>query len=282
MSGVTGSRADNAAPAGPSADDRLPIVQYWHSPRPPGYIAEAIESFARNNPERPHYLFDRTTAQEVVRQHFAQRYSTAFAACGPPAMQADYWRYVALLHFGGIWSDASFTCTGNLDSLLNYAVGGELFGTFSFNQVLMNGFMAFNGPGHPFLQLVLDLSTELIERRWEGMVNEVTGSMIMSTILRLRASGSIDAFLREMSVVQKEIRSANLFPYARLICDLIGDYASITEACERLRVSSADSALAWIRAPRLKPLPHRTSADHWRRLGGNIYETTCAADAAGH
>ena len=48
-----------------SEERRPPIVQYWHSPIPPGYPAESAKSFSRLNPERPYLLFNARTADAV-------------------------------------------------------------------------------------------------------------------------------------------------------------------------------------------------------------------------
>lgn len=56
-----------------SMDTRLPIIQYWHSPEPPRYIAELIRSFPERNPNRPHILFNASTASEFIAEHFTAR-----------------------------------------------------------------------------------------------------------------------------------------------------------------------------------------------------------------
>lgn len=242
----------------------LPIVQYWDSPEPPDYVSELTGSFARLNPGRPHLLFNADTADEFIAERFTERESAAFRACGPAAMQADYFRCCALLELGGVWADAGLECVGNVSTLLEGSEGGELFRSLATDEALMNSLLAFAVPGHPFLRLVIELSTKLIERRWQGKVNQVTGPLVLTAIYRLHRAGSIDAFMGEIE------DDAQLLRYARLMCELIGDPGRATEACEGIRVRPAESRRKWVRDPSAT-LPHRTSADRWGLRGSDIY-----------
>jgi mannosyltransferase OCH1-like enzyme len=244
---------------------QLPIVQYWDTLEPPDYIVELTSSFAKLNPDRPHILFNKQTADEFIAKHFTGRESAAFRACGPAAMQADYLRYCAVLHFGGVWADAGFVCARNLSPLLNGSLGGELFISFLSPYALMNGFFAFALPRHPFLRLAVDLATELINMRWKGVVSTVTGPLIGTSIFGLYRAGSVDDFLRE---VQK--KAPNLLPFAHLICELIGGHAQVAKACQGIRVHPPEYRVNWARRTG-KKLPHHTPDRHWRRMGTDIY-----------
>jgi len=107
--------------------DDLPIIQYWHTPELPDHIAKLTGSFVRRNPEREYLLFNRRTAGEFIAECLGEREVRAFAACGPPAMQADCLRYCATLHYGGVWCDADFACLCDLTPLVECSRGGEVF-----------------------------------------------------------------------------------------------------------------------------------------------------------
>jgi Glycosyltransferase sugar-binding region containing DXD motif len=248
---------------------QLPIVQYWHEQDPPAQIAELMRSFARLNPDRPYLLFNARSAERFIGRHFDERESAAFRACGLPAMQADYFRYCALLQLGGVWVDASFSCAGSMSPLLAGPGGGRLFRAYSSDALLMNSLMAFTEPRHPFLRLTIDLATELIHIRWEGKVIQVTGPFVITSIYRLNQLGSWDAFEAEAALLERREQVPNLARYARLICELIGDYERVEEACEGIRVFAAIRRRDWVSGAK-KPLPHRQNG-HWSEMGSHIY-----------
>lgn len=247
-----------------------PIVQYWHSAEPPDHIVELTRSFASLNPQRPHLLFDALTAEEFIAAHFTERELAAFRACGPPAMQADYLRYCAVFQLGGVWADAGFVCLRNLDPLLEDAQSAQMFRAIRSESLVMNGFFAFTAPQHPFLRLAVDLSTELIERRWKGKVLWITGPLVITTIYRLHSAESMDAFLREAEEAERLTRAPGLLRYARLLCELIGSQDRATTACKGICVSPAKDRNKWVRSPE-RSLPHRSRDSHWSQMGSSIY-----------
>lgn len=256
---------------------QLPIVQYWHLAEPPDYISESTRSFAELNPDRPHLLFDAQGADDFIAEHFTARESAAFRACGPPAMQSDYFRYCAILHLGGIWVDAGVHCARNLSPLLEESQGFEFFQSYVSKHLLLNGLFAFPVPRHPFLRLAVDLSTGLIEQRWEGKVNEVTGPLVVTAIYHLHRAGSMDAYIGEMDALQQQFKGINLSEYGRTACDLIGDYGRIEEACNGVKVLPPEDRWKWVRRP-VGRFPHRAQDRHWPQAGIDIYATSPRAE----
>lgn len=108
----------------PLQEPRIPLVQYWHSPKIPSDVAELMQSFHDHNLDMEHLNF------------------SAFRSCAVPAMQADYFRYCAALALGGICVDADFRCLQPLASISKPADSGLLLsfpGTFSPRGLLSVG-----------------------------------------------------------------------------------------------------------------------------------------------
>lgn len=260
-------------PDGPTTS-KLPIVQYWHSPDVPEQVIESIDSFVRLNPEHQHLLFDAGTAADFISEHLTERESEAFRACGPPAMQADYLRYCAIWHLGGIWADVGFVCVRSLDPLFESSPGGELFRWHLpvSEHLLMNGLFAFSVPRHPFLRLVIDISTELIEQRWRSKVTEVTGPLVLTAIYGLYRAGSIDAVLDEMRTDVQGSELAHYQHYARMVGAMTGDRDRLVQACQGIHVHDRGSHARWVGSPHGDP-PHRGASNHWSYAGSDIYVT---------
>jgi hypothetical protein len=254
------------------------IVQYWHSTEIPVEVAELVGTFRNLNPDLHHRLFCEATAGEFIAEHFSAREVAAFRACAVPAMQADYFRYCAVLALGGIYSDADFRCVRPLRELLASTGGGRLFRREPPGY-LLNGFFLFDAPGHPLLRLTLDIATANIEGRVGERVQMVTGPWIFSGLAALHRLGSseptyggvgdrglgtlVEPFHR-MAAQQVPMPAARLdIPQmTAALFETVGDYGVVDEAFEGVVISPLETATEWVHEPE-SPLPYRGNEEHW-------------------
>ncbi len=253
---------------------RLPIVHYWDSGEPPGYLARGLASFRELNPEMEQALFSERTAAELIEEHFGPRQVAAFASCAVPTMQSDYFRYCAVYAAGGIYADVGFHCRAPLRSLLP-DVGGRLFR----RGYLLSGFFLFGAPGHPLPRLVVDVATANIERRASELVQLVTGPWILSSLSLLLRLGRRPAF--RQTVAERGLdrlrepfsrEAARLAPTAvarraipamvEPLFEAVGDYARVAEAFEAVRITPYAMARDWIAEPD-SPLPYKEGERYW-------------------
>lgn len=104
------------------------LFQYWHSQQIPDYITPLLASFRRHNPSADYAVFDAASAGALIASCFSAREVQAFRACRVPSMQADYFRYCAVLAHGGVYVDADMECVGAIEPLFEYKFGdGALF-----------------------------------------------------------------------------------------------------------------------------------------------------------
>ncbi len=263
---------------------RLPLVQYWHEKSPPDYIVELLDSFATQNPEMEHLVFNDVTAEEFIAAHYGSRELAAFRACAVPAMRADYFRYCACHTLGGFCVDADYRCVGPLLSAIGKGMEGRLF---QADLVLVNSMFGFRSPLHPLLDLSREVSTRLIERRFEAKVGEVTGPGIFSGMYLLFQARSIDEFMRyiedgiePMSSTPGELarlrRLRKLAPPPRLgqLFRTILEVAAgdrLAGAFEGIGISSYDQTIhEWVRHPRVE-MAYKQSEVNWRIAGMDIY-----------
>jgi len=251
---------DVKAPEKPCADIEVPIIQYWDTDDVPDYIARLTETFADLNPRRRHLLFNEQRAEQLIRETFSARELAAFRSCEPAAMQADYFRYCAILALGGIYADADFRCVGDLGDLISGGMGGRLFRGPKGN--VLNGAFAFGAAGHPFLRLTLEIATANIEGRISDQVYFVTGPPIFTTLASLHWLGSFDALLARVSGSGRE-------RFVRSYCDTIGDYDRVTCAFEGVGIVPV---VEWQEVVRpVERLPHQCSEAHWTRSDRKIF-----------
>jgi mannosyltransferase OCH1-like enzyme len=258
---VNGSGNDNPALVGQVA---RPIVQYWHEPEPPDYITRLLETFAEHNPDMDHLVFNKDGARELIAARFGTRELAAFDACAPAAMQADYFRYCAIFAFGGIYSDADLRCRASCRSLILPGGCGRLFQGPRGN--VINGVFAFGSPGHPFLELTLEIATQNIEQRLCNRVYWIGGPPIFTVLTNLAECGSFEALMYKTRNHHRRRRA-----YLKAYCKAIGDYRRVITACQGIEVCAAGGYADFIRGPGIE-FPHKKSSAHWANWKGSIFQ----------
>lgn len=243
---------------------KLPIVQYWHSEDVPAEVADSTATFRDRNPDLQHMLFSEAEADDFIAEHFTDREVAAFRACAVPAMQADYFRYCAILTLGGTYTDVGFRCLRPLQTLIDTIDGGLLFGKQQPHRVIYNGLFAFTEPGHPLLRLVLDVATANIERRTAETVNLTTGPWIFTCLAEMHRCGSFEIARRQAPTPMFE-------GLADRMHEAVEDYARVEAAFKGVRIEPFSLATDWIGTPET-PLQYKESDTHWidwpRRKGG--------------
>ncbi len=167
-------RAEPAAPA---------IFQFWHDPNPPAYIREFMDSWITNCPEFVHRLFDDTSASELIRQNFGERYLKAYLSCRHPNMRSDLFRFCVLYLYGGVYVDADQSCRASIYSLYQSCARGCLFVRLHLYLamiVIPSGFMIVKRAMDPLLGKALDVAVENIEKRISNDAWLVTGPGIIT------------------------------------------------------------------------------------------------------
>lgn len=252
----------SAGMGGKGEGDRLPIVQFWHDRSPPDYIGELLETFEAQNPGIPHMVFDVVAAERLIAEHFTSREVAAFRACAVPAMQADYFRYCAALAMGGLYCDADVRCVGDLRGFM--PVAGEGWLMQRPHGAVVNGLFAFGSPGHPFLELTVELVTHSIEsRRWRS-VYRATGPALWTALALARAGGSFEAALAKAP-------DAGWEEYLRFCAEAIGPYERLRRALERVRLRQMEEFDPLLKTT-LIHFPYKESEAHWQRAR-EIYAT---------
>ena len=238
-----------------------PLIQYWHEPKPPDYMAELLETFGALNPELEHLVFDEAGARAFIESHLTRREVEAFEACAVPAMQADYFRYCAAFGLGGICVDADYRCVAPLWPIMD-GTEGQLFGP---GPILSNSLFGFRSPGHSLLELTREIATALIEQRFPGTVAEVTGPWIFSILHRLHAHLGKPGLPR---VLDSPERRALM----EVVVATIGSDERLAQAFEGVRVSDGSDASIRHRLQRLPERPpYKETAADWRKANLDIY-----------
>jgi hypothetical protein len=227
-------------------------------------VRELIDSFPANNPGFDHLVFDEGAAENFIGERLSRREVAAFRSCALPAMQSDYFRYCAVWALGGIYADADCECVGSLAPLVQESSGGELFTSAQNANVLVNGFFVFTQEEHPFLRLLIDVVTELIERRMEDRLALITGPWTLSALYEIARTGSLDVLTADTPACRR-FGSAWLDAVRTVAaeCDLAAAAAGIT-------VWPLDRLDGRVREPDI-PLPYKKRERERRGPGPHLY-----------
>jgi Glycosyltransferase sugar-binding region containing DXD motif len=246
-----------------------PLIQYWHSAQLPDYIEPLVESFRDHNPDMRHLVFNESTAESFIGDRFSAREVAAFRSCAVPAMQADYFRYCAAYALGGMCVDADCRCTASLRPLVD-AGGAELFRMAGGG--MANGVMVFSRPGHPLLELVLDIVTTNIENRVCEDVVMVTGPRVIRTLVESRRFGGFDSWLAVAPASLRPIPTHTAEDdrrYLDLLREKISQNGGLVEVFDGVRVSSLAKLKRSLR--HRGGLPYKDTGLHYANFEPSIF-----------
>lgn len=242
----------------------MKLFQYWDTGSPPDEVAEWIDGFRVKNPDLKHRLYDRDSASWFIRKHIGEREQRAFDAIAVPAMQADYFRYCAIVAKGGIYVDADFQCERPLDTLLARAPHALLL---VWEGHLMNGFIMTRTSRHPCLSACLSFATENIELRRFTSPYRVTGPALMTSIWALAEGVTTARTVPPENPMELNWDLEEVLEPARAAIPLTPELLSAFHAITRMHVLSAAKWLG-TRQPQYK-----RTARHWVHWKAPLYLT---------
>ena len=77
-----------------------------------------ISSWLATNPDYEYRFYDDQDCLDMIEMEFPQ-YMEAYLALPKPVEKADFFRYLAILRYGGFYADIDTTCKRPLDELVN-------------------------------------------------------------------------------------------------------------------------------------------------------------------
>jgi tetratricopeptide (TPR) repeat protein len=137
------------------------IAQYWNEADIPGDVASLMQTWRGAHRDHEFLLFDADSAQDFLREHYAEEVVSAYRSTREPAQKADLFRLAFLFAKGGYYADADDRCLKPLSRIVPaYAslfVYQEDFGTLGNNLIGA-------APQHPVIGRALDLAVAAVGR----------------------------------------------------------------------------------------------------------------------
>jgi tetratricopeptide (TPR) repeat protein len=202
---VAGRAPDNAIPAH--------IYQYWDAKTPPAEVTALIADW-QAIPEFEHTLLDRTSATQMLRQHFGPRCVRAFQKARHVTEESDFLRLCLIYKFGGLYVDADDKAVGDIGAFARLGAGlvvaREPIGAVANNTLAAP-------PGHPILRIAIEMTMRsLMAYENDGAWFKTGPGMLTRAIARFITQNDPDAVRASLTVLDANTLRRFIQPHIRL------------------------------------------------------------------
>jgi len=153
-------------------DTKIPkiIIQTWKTKEIPIKYQGLVDSIKYNNPSYEYKFFTDADIEEFLKNNYPEYYKT-YQNLPILIQKIDFFRYVAIYHYGGFYFDLDMTGLYPLDELLNkdcvfpidefiqpHMCKANRFKYFCENKMyyLLGQYAFAASPKHPFIKLLID------------------------------------------------------------------------------------------------------------------------------
>lgn len=146
------------------------IIQTWKTEYLPNKYKCYVENIKNNNPEYTYIFFSDKDISIFLRQNYPDYYET-YNKLPLKIQKIDFFRYIAVYHYGGFYMDLDMDGEANMDDLLQHKIVFPIdeYIThrlsnikrykyfYDHNQKFLLGQYAFAAePKHPFIKLIIE------------------------------------------------------------------------------------------------------------------------------
>ena len=175
------------------------IYQSWYTKDLDHITQNRIEHMKKLNPNWKYELHDNNDIDVFVNTHFKGEITKAYNRLNIIVAKVDFWRYLILYKYGGVYLDMDSSINKPLDSLIKD--DDEAIITCESNpNTYVNWGLIFN-KNHIILKLTIDLIIENIKRNtYPNDILRMTGPMVFS-----RAIDNIFYMLYKKPLIHRNI-----------------------------------------------------------------------------
>jgi mannosyltransferase OCH1-like enzyme len=146
------------------------IIQTWKSNSVPQRYMQLMNSLKKCNPDYEHLFFTDNDIEKFLREYYPEYYVT-YLKLPIKIQRIDFFRYIAVYHFGGFYMDLDMQCLNSFDDLLKYKcvfpidefISKDMCGLNRYSEFCDNGYYFLLGqyafaaaPKHPFIKELID------------------------------------------------------------------------------------------------------------------------------
>lgn len=95
------------------------IFQSWHTKKLHTSLQEKIDIFKKLNSKYIYYLYDDNDMDNFVNEHYKGEIANCYNKLNIIVAKVDFWRYLVLYKYGGVYLDMDSSIEQPLDELIN-------------------------------------------------------------------------------------------------------------------------------------------------------------------
>jgi mannosyltransferase OCH1-like enzyme len=146
------------------------IIQTWKTNSVPERYMQLINSIKKSNPDYQHLFFTDNDIEDFLKQNYPEYYQT-YLNLPIKIQRIDFFRYIAVYHYGGFYMDLDMLCLKPFDDLLKYGcvfpidelIGNNMCNLRRYKPFCDKGYYYLLGqyafaaaPKHPFIKSLID------------------------------------------------------------------------------------------------------------------------------
>jgi len=183
------------------------IFQSWYTKELHPRIKEKIDLFQRLNPEYTYTLFTDIDMDNFVNEHFKGEIANCYNRLNIIVAKVDFWRYLVLYKYGGIYLDMDSMIEKPLNELIKEE--DEAIITAEGNPNLYVQWALVFSKEHPILKKTIEFVVDNIKNnKFPNDILKMTGPNVYS-----RAINQIHMELFNQNIIHREITRNTDFTY---------------------------------------------------------------------
>ena len=153
------------------------IFQSWYTKELHPLIQEKIDGIKKLNPEYSYHLYNDNDMDIFVNEHYNGLISECYNKLNIIVAKVDFWRYLVLYKYGGIYLDMDSTIEKPLNELIRST--DEAIITAEGNPNLYVQWALIFSKGHPILKKTIDLVVSNIQNNsYPNDIHKMTGPTV--------------------------------------------------------------------------------------------------------
>ena len=155
------------------------IFQSWHTKNLHPLIQQKINNFKQMNSEYTYHLYDDNEIDNFVNKHFSGEIADCYNKLNIIVAKVDFWRYLVLYKYGGIYLDMDSSIEKPLNKLIKEE--DQAIITAENNPNLYVQWALIFSKGHPILKRTIELICSNIKNNsYPNNIHKMTGPTVYS------------------------------------------------------------------------------------------------------
>jgi len=157
------------------------IFQTFYTKKIPTPIADIIQKLKDNNPGYNYYFYDDDEIIQFIENCYTKEILEAYNKLRIGAARADFWRYLVLYKFGGIYLDLDSKINISIDNIINKEDKALITRERNPNSFVQ--WCLFFEQTHPILKLTIKQVIENINSKQYTELDLITGPPVLSSVI---------------------------------------------------------------------------------------------------